>query len=175
MGALRAAQGSGAARGKSRKDCVTILSKSLHPREHPPKPPFWKSAFCEDPKSALIQKRVQGQILQIFFPSPHEAAAFLSAIVAEKCASSIRMTRHELLPQHAWSWRLLLVARYSAILRYYSCYTPYSAIPFRGQLDVRYPPPYFVYHASKCQCDRGLYGGYSAIGCYTWKTKSDRV
>ena len=33
-----------------------------------------------------------------------------------------------------------LVARYSAILRYYSCYPPYSAIPFRGQLDVRYPP-----------------------------------
>ena len=32
---------------------------------------------------------------------------------------------------------------------------------------------YFVLHASKC--DRGLYGGYSAIACYTWKTKSDWV
>ena len=51
---------------------------------------------------------------------------------------------------------------------------PYSAIPFRGQLDVRCPP-YFGLHASKCQCDRGLYGGYSAIGCDTGKTKSDRV
>ena len=50
---------------------------------------------------------------------------------------------------------------------------PYSAIPFRGQLDVRYPPPLFCLHGRKCQCDRGLYGGYSAIGCYTWKTKSD--
>ena len=63
-----------------------------------------------------------------------------------------------------------LVARYSAILRYYSCYTPYSAIPFRGQLDVRYPP-YFVLYASKCQCDRVLYGGYSAIGCDNLENK----
>ena len=35
--------------------------------------------------------------------------------------------------------------------------------------------PYSVLHTRKCQCDRCLYGGYSAIGCYTWKTKSDRV
>ena len=61
--------------------------------------------------------------------------------------------------------RLNLVARYSAILRYYSCYTPHSAIPFRGQLDVRYPPLIlFCMQAKKCQCDRGMYGGYSAIG-----------
>ena len=51
-----------------------------------------------------------------------------------------------------------LVARYSAILRYYSCYTTYSTIPFSGQLDVLYPPN-FALHANKCQCDGGLYGG----------------
>ena len=30
-----------------------------------------------------IQKQIQGQFLQFFFPSPHEAAVFLSATVAE--------------------------------------------------------------------------------------------
>ena len=68
----------------------------------------------------------------------------------------------------AW-WRGL--ARYCDTI---AAIPPYSAIPLRGQLDVRYPP-YSLLYASKCQCDRGLYGGYSAIGCYTWKTKSDRV
>ena len=58
--------------------------------------------------------------------------------------------------------------RYSAILRYDSCCTPYSAIPCRGQLDVRYPPLILFCLQAKCQCDRGLYAGY------TWKTKSDR-
>ena len=33
-----------------------------------------------------------------------------------------------------------LVARYSAILRYYSCYTPYSAIPSEGSLTCDTPP-----------------------------------
>ena len=66
---------------------------------------------------------------------------------------------------------LAILARYCDTI---AAIPPYSAISFRGQLDVRYPP-YFVLHANKCQCDRGLYGGYSAIGCYTWKTKSDRV
>ena len=46
-----------------------------------------------------------------------------------------------------------LVNQYNAILRYCSCCTPYSAIPFRGQLDVRYPPlfqPAPKYHAKGC-------------------------
>ena len=53
-----------------------------------------------------------------------------------------------------------LAARYGAILRHYSCYMPpYSAISFRGRLDVRYPPPLILFcMQAKCQCDRGLYG-----------------
>ena len=70
---------------------------------------------------------------------------------------------------------VLLVARYSAILRYYSCYTPPIArYPSEGSLTCD-TPPCCVQNASKCQCDRGLHGGYSAVGCYTCKTKSDRV
>ena len=76
--------------------------------------------------------------------------------------------------RHVW---VALVARYSAILRYY---TSIAAIP----PVARYPsedgltcdtPPLFCFICKQWQRDRGLYGGYSAIGCYTWKTKSDRV
>ena len=39
-----------------------------------------------------------------------------------------------------------------------------KAVPWKGIITL-----------AKCQCDRGPYGGVSAIGCYTWKTKVDRV
>ena len=52
-----------------------------------------------------------------------------------------------------------LVARYSAILRYCSCYTPYNAIPFRGQLDVRYPPPLFCFACKQNVNAIGVYMG----------------
>ena len=43
---------------------------------------------------------------------------------------------------------------------------PYSAIPFRGQLDVQYPPLFCLHcKQAECQCDRGLYGGDSVIEC----------
>ena len=70
-----------------------------------------------------------------------------------------------------------LVAWYSAILRYcnYSCYTPPIArYPSEGSLTCDPLLMLFCMQA-KCQCDGCLYGGYSAIGCYTWKTKRNRV
>ena len=51
---------------------------------------------------------------------------------------------------------------------------PIARYPSEGSLTCDTPLILFAY-ASKCQCDRDLYGEYSAIGCYTWKTKSDMV